>query len=845
MNKKLFLFLLYLGMAATGYAQALLHKVYKPSLKKATVKAYLDDLQRNTGIQLSYSEASVESNKKISLDKKQYTVEEALKAILAGMPVQFSERGHKILIYPVTTGTAPNPPPDITINGFIKDSSTREVLIGAALYIPELGAGAMTNAYGFYSLTVPRGSYKAVVSYIGYEQKHITLTDETNQRQDILMAYNAGLEEVSITEKKELPIDHDHLNTEAIDRYVALLGDNDIMRALQHRPGVQPGTDGTVGLIVRGGDPGQNMSLLDGVPLYYTDHFLGLSSVYNTDALKSVDFYTGAFPSRYGGRLSSIIDVATKDGDMERIGGQAKIGLLNGSLSLEGPVIKNKASVIVTARRSWMDLLWRPFDNSLGIDFYDINAKANYIINNSNRLFLSIYNGRDHLRLSDSTYNSRSRWSNTFIALKENAILGPKVFLHTTATYSVFRYSLDGSVTPPIFDTFSFEPSVYKGVSTVKEKAIRTQLYWYPSPVHHIEFGLRCANAAFDPANVEFIDYSTALRSQPFRSNEVILHLEDEIKTGRWHLRLGLHWANWFNGNYTYPSLQPRIFASYRAGAALQLFGSFSRMAQFLHMLTNSSDGIPTDFWLPSTRLIKPEIATCGNLGFVVRTGKELEYGAELYYKDMRNLISYKNGSSNIFDNMRSWEQQLTQGKGRSYGAEFHVSKQLGPVWASLAYTLSRSERQFAQLNNGEAFPFRFDRRHNLHLDGIWQISKNINMKAGWTYMSGERISIPDQLYPDFDNQLLSGQISFGYIFNYSSVNNYQLPSVHHLDLAVNFVKKKNARHERTFTLGIYNAYGRKNIISTSLYTDEQGNYSLKGYSLARFIPTLSYHLRF
>lgn len=840
-------------MAAAGYAQDIFHKIYKPGIKKGTAKAYLEDIHKQTGVIISYSEAHIRSDKKLSLPESRYEIASALRIILEDMPVQFAEKNDKILIFPASVGILANPPPpaDITINGYIRDSSTREALIGAALYIPELGTGTVTNNHGFYSLTLPTGRYHVLVSYIGYRQQQLTIQGEGNHRTDILMGYIPELEEVFITDSKEKPSDHRHLNAEAINSYTSLLGDNDIMRALQHTPGVQPGIDGSTGLIVRGGEQGQNLSLLDGVPLYYTDHFMGISSIYNTDAIKSADFYTGAFPSRYGGRISSIMDVNTRDGDMEHLGGQVKLGLLNGSLSLEGPVVKNKASAIVTARRSWIDLLWRPFDNSLGFDFYDINAKANLVINNANRLFLSVYNGRDQFRVSEEDNYSRSRWGNTFIALKENAILGPKVFLHTTATYSAYRYTLNGEVPAVYYDT-TISPLSYEGKSTVKEQAIRMQLYWYPTPAHHIEAGFRYANASFAPATTVYNDgqnyfENAASPMQRFTSNEAVAYVEDEITAGnRWKFRLGLHWANWFNGDYTYPSLQPRLFASYRATKSLTFFASASRMAQFLHMFSNNPTGFSSDVWLPSTKTIKPEIATSGNIGFNVRAAGELEYGVELYYKDMRNLLSTR-FSGDLFSNMidQTWEQQLTQGSGRGYGAEFHVSKQFGPLWLSGAYTLARSERKFAELNNGETFPFRYDRRHNLHMDGVWQPGKGITINVGFTYLSGSYISVPDQTYPDFDNALLNGLINFGNTYNYSSVNNYRLPALHHLDFAVNFVKKKGARYRRTITLGMYNLYGRRNLVGTGLNTDDNGNLYLTGYSITRFIPTLSYQLQF
>jgi len=850
MGKKLQLLFSLLFLTFCCNAQQLLSTAYTPSFKKGKIKTFLEDIKTRTNIAVSYSDAIINNNKKVTLTGNEHTIGEVLHKILEAFPVTLKESDGKILVVPVTEESNAVVQKNMTISGFIKDSGNKEVLIGASIYIPETGAGAMANNFGFYSLTLPEGKYNMVVSYVGYKTKKMPVA--SGSQKDIMLENDAHVEEVRIVEKVAKPEDHANLGPKDISFYTSLLGDNDIIKSLQHLPGVQSGADGTTNLIVRGGDPGQNLNLLDGVPLYYTDHFYGISSIFNTDALKTVDFYSGSFPSRYGGRLSSIIDVNTKDGNMERWGGVGKIGLLNSSLSLEGPVIKNKASIIVTARRSWLDLLWRPVTNDIGVNFYDINAKVNYEINASNRVFLSIYNGRDMFRVkTDDGVDMRAFWGNTFVAFKWNSVLNPKVFLNTTATYSLYNFEQqDIQYAERPDSTGNLASYKYKGVSKVTERAVKSQLYWYLNTKHKIETGIKYSNAEFSPSTVTFADglssvIGNAMPAHPFVSNEAVLYLEDEWKpTSQWKIRAGLHWANWFNDDFNYSSLQPRLYLSFMPTEHISFYGSATKMAQFLHLLSNNTSGFPTDFWLPSTASIKPETSLLGNIGMRIKGNKGFWFSMEGYYKKLQRLVTYR-GADNIFENPSQWEDRLTQGKGWSYGTEFMVSKETEKFKIALAYTLSWSFRQFDKLNYGESFPYKYDRRHNLHIDGRYTIRKGIDLCAGWTYMSGEAITLPDQAYPDFDNNLLHNYVNYGYTFNYTGWNNYRLPAIHRLDLAVNFVKKRGQRYERTLTVGIYNAYGRRNLVATSLSQDNQGAFQLEGYTIGRFIPTICYRVQF
>ncbi|MBN9485290.1 MAG: TonB-dependent receptor [Bacteroidetes bacterium] len=835
-------------MIASAQELHVLNTRYTPSIANGTVKKYLQDIEHVTKVRLSYSASYIDLRKKVSLDKTETTLQDALQKILDGQQLLLKESGDKILIV-AAEDNKPAAPSKITINGYVKEAINKEVLIGAVVYVPVLGIGTTTNSYGYYSLTMPAGAHKVLCSYIGYVTDSFSFADDKDVRKDILLTSQAKLEEVNITDDKTSTPDHHHLVYADIRNRPAILGENDVMRALQYVAGVQSGTDGTNAVMVRGGDPGQNLNLLDGVPLYYIDHFFGLTSVYNSEAIKSVDFHKGAFPARYGGRLSSVIDVNTKDGDMEHLGGQFTMGLVKGSLNLEGPIIKDKASVMISARRTWFDLLWRPFTNALKINFYDVNGKANYILNKNNRLYLSIYNGRDGMGVDFSSQGTKAKWGNTVASARWNSILNPKLFLNTTFTYSNFKFYLSDKQ-QLIEQNAVSNANGYEGNSSIKDLALRSKVNWYLSTSQKLELGIGYSRAYFTPVQV-LAGSKSITSTDKFHSNELVLFAEDEIKIlDRWTVRPGLHVANWFSDRFNYSSLQPRLYTAYKLSMNHSVYASYTQMGQFVHLISNNTYGLPADFWLPSSSKIRPELSKLVTLGYG-KTGKAFSYNIEGYYKDLENTVAYNMGK-NLFDNSLNWDEKIIQGKGWSYGGEVSGKIKFKPFVFSVAYTLSWTWRQFAQLNDGQPFPYRYDRRHNLRSVLLYQPSPKFDAAVSWSYMSGEAITMPDQIYPDFDNNLLIFQSamtnSSNYTYNYVSWNNYRLPAIHRLDFGVNFIKKRKVT-ERTWSCGIFNAYGRKNVVYVELVNADAnggaGNFKLKGVSILQFIPYISYKLSF
>lgn len=839
-------------MVCNSLAQvrSLLEESYTPPHFSGTVKKHLSWLE-DSGISLSYSDAFADLKKKIVLPEKSYTVGEVLRIVFDGQGVELIEKENKILIVPskeVSDSTKEFK--QRTINGFILEAGSNEVLVSAVVYAPGTPYGTVTNTYGYYSLVLPSYVRKIVYSYVGYKPDTLDIAVSPTDRKDVKLKKRNELDEIVVRQDVETSADHTHITGKDIENRPALIGENDVMRALQYEAGVQSSIDGSTSLLVRGGNPGQNLNLLDGVPLYYVDHFFGFTSVFNPEAIKSVDFHKGAFPARYGGRLSSVIDVTTKDGDMEEWGGQFNMGLVKGGLSLEGPLIKNKSSIILTARRTWLDVLWKPISKNPSINFYDLNGKANYIINKNNRLYLSFYNGRDLIRSDIDDGEIQTKWGNTISSLKWNSVINPKLFVNTILTYSTFHFNLDDTRQVIQYGGIS-NANDYTGSSTIEEVSQNIRANWNVSYNHDVEFGIKTAFSTFVPVSIQSrIDptASPAPISSRFSMNEVTLFAEDDIQLNdEWRIRPGIHWATWFNKDFNYSALQPRFYISYEIAPQRVLHGSFTQMSQYLHLLNSNTYGLPTDFWVPSTSIVEPEEALMGTLGYKAKTANNFTYSINLYYKDIKGLVMYNVGKD-LFDNTLFWEDKIVQGTGWGYGAELSAEKTMGSFTASAAYTLSWSWRKFSMLNNGEPFPYRYDRRHNFKSSIVYK-RKKFEAAASWVYMSGEAITLPDQLYPDFDRNLMidpgTPYYSNYYTYNIADWNNYRLPAIHRLDVGFKFIKQRK-RAVRTWSVGVFNVYARPNVLYAELSEEVDGDgFKLYAVNVLQFIPYVNYKLNF
>jgi len=763
-----------------------------------------------------------------------------------------------------------------TISGTIEDGSSGERLISANIYDPVASRGVISNNYGFYSITMPAGTVNLTCSYVGFKPLQIRLELLADTLINLKMEPLTQLDEVTIKAELAKPalrstqMSMTELSGKSIDKIPALLGEVDVLKALQLLPGVQSGTEGSSGIYVRGGGPDQNLILLDGVPVYNVNHLFGFFSVFNSDAIQSVKLIKGGFPARYGGRLSSVLDIRMKDGNNKKFGVEGSVGLIASRLTVQGPIIKDKTSFIVSARRTYIDLLAQPLirmmassgnqTTSGGYYFYDLNAKINHRFSDRSRLFLSAYGGRDkaYVHINEKTVSSISKqdfglgWGNITTALRWNYVISPKLFSNTTLTYSKYDFltSLDFKQTTQDTlrgsDAFSYD-------SGIRDLTAKVDFDWQPGPNHSVKFGYSHIFHQFRPGvtvlrmleGEQGNTIDTTFGNKDIRAQELDLFIEDDWQIGtRLKVNAGLHGSAFRVQDSTYGSLQPRISALFMINENWSLKAAYTHMAQHIHLLANSTIGLPTDLWVPSTALIKPQKSIQYAVGTVYEFNKGIELSVEGYYKTMNNLIEYKEGAS-FFSLNEDWENKLAFGRGVAYGGEILVRKTNGNTTGWVGYTLSWSKRKFDEISFGEWFPYRYDRRHDISIVVNHQFNKRIDVGATWVYGTGNAVTLPVMTYSRtlWPDQAWHPE----YIVSYEGRNSYRMPAYHRLDLGINFHKEKKWG-TRTWSFGAYNVYNRQNpfFMKQSLFTDGSGFQFMqfRQYSLFPIIPYFSYNFR-
>ncbi len=758
-----------------------------------------------------------------------------------------------------------------TISGYIEDAASGEKLIAANLFDLQSLEGTVSNTYGFFSLTLPSDSVRLTASYIGYQ----TLTRQFFLRRDTTISFrlpsSIELTEVEVVAEK---LERIETNTqmsrvsvpiEQIESMPALLGEVDVLKSLQLLPGIQGGGEGQSGIYVRGGSPDQNLILLDGVPVYNVSHLLGFFSVFNSDAIKNVTLTKGGFPARYGGRLSSIIEINMKEGNMQELHGEGAIGLIASRLTLEGPIVKDKTSFMVSGRRTYADLLFKPLIKSqtaedeevkLRMYFYDLNAKINHKFNDKHRLFLSAYSGADVFgvryreNFNDGYYltDGGIDWGNITAAARWNYMISNKLFANTTLTHSRFRFDFNAGVEEQDGeDKDSYAARYFSGIY---DWAGKVDFDYIPNPKHYIRFGGGITHHTYEPGafvlkaefDGEVLD--TTLGSTNTKAVEFAVYAEDDINLGALKMNLGLHYSGFFVEGAFYHSLQPRIGLRYLLNNDWAIKASFSTMAQYINLLTNESLSLPTDLWVPSTRRIRPQTAWQPAIGIAKTLWKEYEFSIEGYYKRMDNVLSYKEGVS-FLGLENDWQDKVTQGKGESYGAEVFLQKKRGRTTGWLGYTLSWTNRTFADINGGKTYPFKYDRRHDLELVLTHKVSEKIKLSGTWVYGTGNAITLP--LYR-YDTPVIYDAANGGFytreLESIGDKNAFRMRSYHRLDFSVEFHKKKK-RYERVWVIGVYNAYNRPNPYYIYDGSDEEGNRAFRQVSLFPVIPSVSYNFKF
>ena len=786
-----------------------------------------------------------------------------------------------------------------TISGYIKDADSGEELISATIIDTKSGKGTISNTYGFFSITLPAGKVSLRGSYVGYQE----FTHEIDLRKDVQidlkLSSSSLIQEVEVVATKAEKIEERSqmsridVPIEQIKKIPALLGEVDVLKALQLLPGVQGGTEGQNGIYVRGGGPDQNLITLDGVPVYNVSHLLGFFSVFNADALKNVTLYKGGFPARYGGRLSSVIDINMKEGNMQKFHGEGSIGMVASRLTLEGPIWKDRTSCIVSFRRTYVDALVAPIvalsqsgqqeKFQIKLNFYDLNAKINHKINSKNRIYLSAYSGQDNfgtaIKEGSLSKNAPSfpytrtyfgvDWGNFTSALRWNNEINNKLFVNTTLTYSRYNFRFGGESDSQFSATDSLASFVARYTSGIKDFAAKVDFDYVPNTNHYIRFGANATNHTYTPGATQFkykdgndTAIDTLLGSQVLRANEYSAYFEDDLKFGALKANIGLHVSGFDVDSSFYTSLQPRIGLNYLVSNSIAVKASFCTMRQYINLLTNEGLGLPSDLWVPSTSRVKPQDAWQVAVGVAKTLWDEYEFSLEGYYKEMKNVLAYKPGQTFIGLN-KDWQTKVTQGTGKAYGAEFLVQKKKGRLNGWIGYTWSWNYRNFAEINGGKTFPFRYDRRHDIEIVANYQISKRWAISGTWVYGTGNAISLTNQNYllpssyspwgGNYDDVTKNPKGISSIKTNFfgtnisqpTEKNAYRMNSYHRMDIGIEY-KKKKKRYESIWTLGAYNAYNRKNpfFIYEGYDAKTQKN-AYKQVSIFPIIPNLSWGFKF
>ena len=769
---------------------------------------------------------------------------------------------HLLIIFFFVTSLQLSAQNKYTISGYIKEKSSFETLPGANVTIS--GKQIQSNNYGFYAITLGSGNYSIKISVAGYQILDTSIILDQNLNQDFYLISNNILNEVVVNASAKANLS-EQINMSTIDIPIqqikdipALLGEKDVFKVIKLLPGIQKGTEGSSGFYVRGGSPDQNLIILDDAVVYNANHLFGFFSVFNGDALKSVELIKGGFPARYGERLSSVLNLTMKDGNKKELHGEAGFGLLSSRLTLEGPIKKDKSSFLISGRRTYADIFIQPLldkDQSSGYYFYDFNAKFQADLDSKNRIFLSGYFGQDKLydkyKYDDGYDKLNFKWGNATSTFRWNHIFGSKLFTNASLIFS--QYNLEN-----LYEDKSAN-DLYRSTnnSSIRDFSFKYDADYFLNPQHSLKGGLKMTNHRFIPNAFVLKDTGSGFEERSvkkFDSFETNLYVEDEWNaTNKLGINYGLRASSFTTEGTNYTYLEPRFSFRYLLNQTTGIKGSYALMHQYLHLLSNTGEGFPTDLWVPSSQRIKPERADQVALGFTKDlTEKSLQLSVETYYKKLQNIITYKEGASFLDIGVEpdqpeqlNYEDNITAGKGRSMGVELFLQKKTGRLNGWIGYTLSKTVYQFDEVNFGKEYFPRQDRRHDFSLVALYQLSPKIKLNFNFVFSSGNALTLPRNEYFAYTNQINVG--SFGVsaigVQDYGERGSFRAESYHRIDVGAQFYKKKK-KSERTFEVGFYNAYNRLNPFFYDIqYKDNQA----KLYKFAFFpiIPSVSWNYKF
>ncbi|MBU3661460.1 MAG: TonB-dependent receptor [Flavobacteriales bacterium] len=751
-----------------------------------------------------------------------------------------------------------------TVSGTIKDSTSGETLLSTAVRVKELSnVGVYSNEYGFYSLTIPEGNYTLVINSFGFVKKEIPIKLTKNLTVNIDLSKPKldkiqELQEVKVTGTKEnknvsgAETGMVKMDVKALEKIPVFAGEKDIIKTFTLTPGFKTAGEGNSGFFVRGGAADQNLILLDEAPVYNASHLLGFFSTFNSDALKEVTLYKGGMPSQYGGRTSSVLDIKMLDGNDKKYHVGGGIGIISSRLSVEGPIVKNKGSFMISGRRTYADVFLKLTDEFKDnrLYFYDLNLKANYKINDKNRIFLSGYFGQDNLGLGELF---GINWGNATGTIRWNSVINPKLFSNTSLIFSNYNYKI-------AINTGTLAVDIR---SKIQDYNIKQDFTYIINPTNKLKFGVNAIHHTITPGQIESDDPNFVFEklqdrfawenagyvSHEWNPNERLSFIYGLRATNFSLMGPGdfysfdaegvvLDTTSYNSGKIVqnYFNLEPRFTSSFMIDSTSSLKLGYARNVQNLHLISNSTSSTPTDLWIPSSANVKPEISDQLSLGYFRNFfNNRYEFSVEAYYKDMQNQIDYKDGASTIANDLV--EGELLYGKGRAYGVELFFKKKYGRFNGWISYTLSRTEKQIDGINNSQWYAARQDRTHDLSLVGIYDINDKLSVSATWIFYTGSAVTFPSGKY------YIDGNIQW----LYTERNGYRMPNYHRLDLSVTYYNKKTDKFESSWNFGIYNAYARENAWTISFRESETDPTKTEAVQIAlfRLVPSITYNFKF
>ncbi len=880
----------------SGFSQSsVLDKLITIRFDSIPIGKAFELLERESGISFAYNTDIPALKEYINLRFTRVPLKKVIEKICAGRNLSYKLIGNILTFYParkIDNG-------EITVSGFIFNNITGEVLISCSVFDKASSRGTASNRYGFFSLALPAGRRLLTFSYVGYENKNIIVRSDTTLK--IQLAPVSGkLHEIIILERpeKEIINTSDQGTFEIKSRYIknipSTAGEVDVLKTITLLPGIMPGVDGSAAYYVRGGNANQNLMLLDGIPIYNPFHLWGFLSSFNANAINHINLIKGAFPARYGGRLSSVLDIVMDEGNMQKWDADFAIGILSVNATVSGPLKRERSSLMFSVRRTYADLFYVPIytilnstDNSVnsqGYNFTDLNLKLNYRLSEKNRFYISGFYSRDQFSQKENAtskwgqtdYNEelkkRQGWGDVIGSFRWNHLYSNKLFSNTTFYISYYNFANKDKYQRTRTDKQEIDNKISENIyfSNIRDIGLTQDYESFTNENHHIRFGAGYIYHSFKPGVNSFFSQtgrdtvSNNVENNLIYASELSGYFEDDMILGlRFRANIGMHLSGFFVGQSHYFSFEPRLSIRYILSHKLSLKAGYTHMTQYLHFLTNSSIVQSSDLWVPTTDKIKPETSKQANLGITILMKKNFELEIDGYYKTMDNLLQYKESASFLY-NEGGWEEQVTAGSGESYGVEWFLKKNQGRLTGWVGYTLSWSNRKFADIDSKKNFPYRYDRRHVVSVVGSYRLSDRWAINSTWVFYSGNVITMPTishrdpyydgtyhtwNAFPSPNIYTVSDISSSGIIDLSPKHNNYRLPNYNRLDLTASYTKHKHwGWWELTF--GVTNLYNRMNpsYYTKSYYQDENTGhvqFKFKQITLFPIMPSIYYRISF